>query len=358
MGDIVHAMAALQFVREALPDCRIDWIVEEVFAGIPEHNPDIDRILPVRLKALRQNKMQLFEEIGRIREYAGSGYDLVIDAQGLIKSAVISRMLGAKTAGFDKDSVREKAASFLYQESFPIPYEKNVIYRNIELVMSSLGLEWEEAQLEQKKAFLYYEIPVKDRENFVKFGQNIKNLKSDLYGISFDLEIDSKLYHFEAPILGDFNAINITAAIMVAIEMGFDIKELQKIVKNLKPIEHRLQKIESGGKIIIDDSFNGNFEGMVSSYELVKNYPKRKVIITPGIVESNKDANIKLAKKIDEIFDLVIITGKINRKILDENIKRAKKIILDDKSKLQEILAKNTSPSDLILFSNDTPAYM
>ncbi|WP_281950804.1 UDP-N-acetylmuramoyl-tripeptide--D-alanyl-D-alanine ligase [Nitrosophilus kaiyonis] len=225
---------------------------------------------------------------------------------------------------------------------------ENIIATKLELLSSN----------RLKKAFLYDEIPVKDKENFVKFGKNINNLKSSLDGISFDLEIDNKLYHFEAPVLGAFNAINITAAIMVALEFGFSIENLQKIVKNLKSVEHRLQKIESNGKIIIDDSFNGNFEGMISSYELVKNYPKRKVIVTPGIVESTKEANEKLARKIDEVFDLVIITGKINREILDKNINRAKKIVLEDKSKLQEVLAQNTKPGDLILFSNDTPAYL
>lgn len=209
-----------------------------------------------------------------------------------------------------------------------------------------------------KKAFLYYEIPVKDRDNFIKFGQNIKNLKSNLDGISFDLEIDGKSCHFKAPVLGAFNAINLAACIMAALELGMDIEDIKKAVSKIESVEHRLQKIEANGKLIIDDSFNGNFEGMVSSYELVKEYNGRKVLVTPGIVETTKEVNEKLAKKIDEIFDLVIITGKINRDILDKNINKAKKIILYDKSKLQEVLAKETKIGDLILFSNDAPAYM
>ena len=209
-----------------------------------------------------------------------------------------------------------------------------------------------------KKAFLYYEIPVKKKEKFVKFGENIKNVEASLDGISFDLELNGKNYHFKAPILGAFNAINLTAAIMVAYELGMSIDEIQKALLSLKPIEHRLQKIEANGKIIIDDSYNGNLEGMISSYELVKSYKGRKVVVTPGIVESTKEANEKLAKKIDEVFDLVIITGKINRDVLDKNIKRAKKIILKDKSNLQDVLANYTKSKDLILFSNDAPSYM
>ncbi len=67
---------------------------------------------------------------------------------------------------------------------------------------------------------------------------------------------------------------------------------------------------------------------------------------------------IDLAKKIDEIFDTVIITGKINASVLYENIKKAKKILLTDKAKLEETLAEETLPGDLVLFSNDAPTFI
>lgn len=209
-----------------------------------------------------------------------------------------------------------------------------------------------------KKAFIYYEILVKDKDEFIKFGNNIKNIKSDLNGISFDLELNGKIFNIKAPVLGEFNAINITAAILVAKELKMDMSEILEAIKDLKPIEHRLQKIEANKKIIIDDSFNGNLEGMISSYELVKSFNGRKILVTPGVIESTKEINEKLAKKIDEVFDLVIITGKTNRAILDKNIKKAQKIILKDKKELQQVLAKNTKEGDLILFSNDAPAYL
>ncbi|MCK5294269.1 MAG: lipopolysaccharide heptosyltransferase I, partial [Arcobacteraceae bacterium] len=51
MGDIIHAMVALQFIKKKLPNCQIDWIVEEGFKGVLENNPDIDNILPINLKS-------------------------------------------------------------------------------------------------------------------------------------------------------------------------------------------------------------------------------------------------------------------------------------------------------------------
>ncbi len=209
-----------------------------------------------------------------------------------------------------------------------------------------------------KKAFVHESANVKPNEKVEIFGKNIKNIKATLDGLSFSLEIDGKSEKFFAPLLGEFNAVNITAAILVAKELGLDIKDIQKAVSKLESVEHRLQKIEAGGKLIIDDSFNGNLEGMLASYDLVKTFEGRKILITPGVVESDEETNIKLAQKIDTIFDLVIITGELNSKILDTHIQKSKKIILKNKQELEDILAKQTKAGDLILFSNDAPAFM
>jgi UDP-N-acetylmuramoyl-tripeptide--D-alanyl-D-alanine ligase len=209
-----------------------------------------------------------------------------------------------------------------------------------------------------KKAFVHVSAHVKPNEQITLFGDNIHQIEATLEGLSFEVEIDGQRYPFTAPLLGGFNAVNITAAILVAKALGMEMEAIQKAVAKLTPVEHRLQKIEAGGKIIIDDSFNGNLEGMTASYDLVKSYDGRKVLITPGVVESDEATNIALAKKIDEIFDLVIITGTINAEVLATHISKPKKIILKDKSKLEELLAKETQTRDLILFSNDAPTFM
>ena len=56
-----------------------------------------------------------------------------------------------------------------------------------------------------------------------------------------------------------------------------------KLLTTLPQVEHRLQKIEANGKIIIDDSFNGNLEGMLEAINISSNYNGRKVIITQGL---------------------------------------------------------------------------
>ena len=209
-----------------------------------------------------------------------------------------------------------------------------------------------------EKAFIHESAHIQSQEPIVVFGHELNRVKATLEGLSFSMNIDGKNEDFECQLLGAFNAINIAAAIHVARSLGMDIASIKRAVACLQGVEHRLQKIEAGGKIIVDDSFNGNLEGMLSSYDLVASYQGRKVIITPGIVESTEAANKTLAHKIDDVFDLVMISGKANVKVLDENIKKAQKIIIDDKSKLQMILAEHTCAGDVILFSNDAPSFI
>ncbi len=210
-----------------------------------------------------------------------------------------------------------------------------------------------------KTAYIHKSAAVKPNKKMIIFGDEIDNISSTFDGLRFDVELDGKKESFYAKnILGEFNAINITAAILMAKELGMGMDKIKKRVLHLMQVEHRLQKMEAGGKLIIDDSYNGNLEGMISSYELISLYKGRKVIVTPGIIESTKEANIELAKKIDSVFDLAIITGKINSMTLLENLKKCKRLILADKKRLQDLLSKETRDGDLILFSNDAPTFI
>ena len=175
LGDIVHALVALQFIKAHAPETRIDWIVEERFAGVLQHNPDIDNILTVNLKALKTGKTGIFQQLKKIRSYARNNYDLVIDAQGLVKSAVTAKLLGKRIAGFDADSIREKAASWFYDLKVNCAYDANTIDRNARILSSPLGMDISTEQILNKKPFLFfndenpqiYDLLSKDRNNIV-----------------------------------------------------------------------------------------------------------------------------------------------------------------------------------------------
>lgn len=156
MGDIIHAMVVLQYLKQHLPQLQIDWVVEKAFVQILENNPHINEILVVNLKALKKNKMALFQEIKKIRNHANNHYDLVIDAQGLLKSAITSRLLGDKVAGFSKNSTREGIASYFYHQKSVIPYQQNAIERNSKVISEPLGFTITNEDILNKKPFLYY----------------------------------------------------------------------------------------------------------------------------------------------------------------------------------------------------------
>ncbi len=157
LGDIVHAMVALQFIKKAYPEMIIDWVVEERFAGVLADNPDINQVLSVNLKALKQQKSNFFTEFKKLRRYADNRYDKVIDAQGLIKSAVVAKLLSSNVAGFDQDSCREKVAAWFYKEKIAYPYDANTIDRNVAIIGLPLGLEITEQNILDKQPFLFYQ---------------------------------------------------------------------------------------------------------------------------------------------------------------------------------------------------------
>ncbi|MDD1620596.1 MAG: lipopolysaccharide heptosyltransferase I [Methylococcaceae bacterium] len=171
LGDIVHAMVALQFIKAARPDVEIDWLVEERFAGLLADNPDIRQILTVNLKALKTHKAGVFGEIAKIRTYAAQDYDLVIDAQGLIKSALAARLLAKNCAGFNKDSIREKAAAWFYRQTVACPYDANTIDRNVAVLTRPLDIAVSREQILVKKPFLFYQAPQQPLEDYFPAGQ-------------------------------------------------------------------------------------------------------------------------------------------------------------------------------------------
>ncbi len=172
LGDIVHAMVVLQFIKQLIPDCSIDWIVEERFKAVLEHNPHIDSLYGVNLKALKKDKFKFFSEVKKLKKYAKNNYDVVIDLQGLLKSAIVSKILGPNV-GFDKNSIREKIAAVFYEKSFFVPYSQNVILRNADLTALSLDIDMTKEQIKEKKPFLFFTLEDEKKvELLLKHDQN------------------------------------------------------------------------------------------------------------------------------------------------------------------------------------------
>ena len=189
------------------------------------------------------------------------------------------------------------------------------------------------------------------------YDKALKSVNSSLDGLEFELEIKGKNERFNANLLGGFNAENLCACVLCGHFLGVSLNTLKNVVSKMSSVEHRLQIISKTPKFIIDDGFNGNFKGMSESYKLCASYKGRRVLVTPGIVEVSREENAKLAAVINECFDLVIIIGEVNSRVLSENLSISK-LVLKDKALLVQTLAERTQAGDLILFSNDTPNFM
>ena len=206
-----------------------------------------------------------------------------------------------------------------------------------------------------KKAYVYKNVTNELHDKVEFFGDYINNVHATLDGIDFDYK-DEK-YHTD--VLGGFQTINIEVAIKIAEQFGLEKEDIKKSISELKPISHRLELITAGGKIILDDGYNGNIDGMLESIRLCSLHKGgNKVIVTPGLIESSDELNLQLCNAINDVFDIVIITGKLNAELFDKNLDVRQKTILHDKSKLTNILASQTKSGDIILFANDAPSFI
>ena len=163
---------------------------------------------------------------------------------------------------------------------------------------------------------------------------------------------------YSASILGAFNAMNLAAAVLVAKELGLSDEQIQQQLSTLEPVAHRLQRIDAGGKVILDDSFNGNIDGMMASFDLASTYEGRKVVITPGLVEVDDELNVQVAQRANEVFDVVVVTGELNYAIFKEHIDADKLVKLASKAQMEAMLVEQTRAGDLILFANDAPSFV
>lgn len=209
-----------------------------------------------------------------------------------------------------------------------------------------------------RRAFVHSSVTDEPHEKVTHFGDDISALKATLEGTDFDVTVDGETLHLHTGVLGGFQAINIEAAVLVAKEVGMSDAECQRAVERLHSVEHRLQRIDAGGKIILDDGYNGNIDGMLEGIRLCSLHEGRKVIVTPGLVESTPELNMQLIEAIDEVFDIAIITGTLNSSMFDRHLKISNKIILQDKRSLQNVLGEQTKAGDIILFANDAPNFI
>ena len=146
LGDIIHTLPAVTDAKQAHPNLVFDWVVEENFTEVPSWHPAVDRVIPVAIRRWRKSLMKTYlnhEYRTFKRALQGTRYDLVIDAQGLIKSGIISRMSRGLTIGLSNRTVREPLAALFYNKAYSVPWTEHAVDRVRQLFSRALQYQYD-----------------------------------------------------------------------------------------------------------------------------------------------------------------------------------------------------------------------
>jgi len=148
LGDVVHNLPVVTDLRRRYPEVEIDWVVEEGFGEIPRLHPGLRRVIPIALRRWRKFLLSpaTWSEMHSFRaSLQAENYDLVIDTQGLLKSALITRMARGKRCGYSAASAREALAAHFYDVRFDVPKSLHAVLRNRQLVALAAGFTADQA---------------------------------------------------------------------------------------------------------------------------------------------------------------------------------------------------------------------
>lgn len=140
LGDVLHNLPVVSDIRRHASDASVDWVVEESFAALPALHPGVSRVIPVAMRRWRKSWWQSRGEMRVVcRMLEDARYDLALDTQGLLKSALITRCTHTLRCGYDRGSAREPLASLFYDRTFPVSKDLHAVERNRQLAGLVLG---------------------------------------------------------------------------------------------------------------------------------------------------------------------------------------------------------------------------
>ncbi len=148
MGDVIHALPVVSDILRANPQASIDWIVEELFVPLVRLHPGVNQILPVSLRQWRRQWRDplVRQQFHSVRaDFKTRQYDLILDLQGLLKSAWVGSWLTGPRAGYGWACAREPLACLAYQQRYQVDMQSHAIEKMRSLAGQSLGYTVENA---------------------------------------------------------------------------------------------------------------------------------------------------------------------------------------------------------------------
>ena len=189
----------------------------------------------------------------------------------------------------------------------------------------------------------------------------MRNLSCTQEGISFELSIGESRIPIQCGLLGECAAEDVALVAVLCYLLGMTGEEISAAARMLEPVPHRLQKLEVGGRIILDDSYNSNVEGAKNAINTLKLFDGKKIVVTPGLVELgqlSEELNEALGKALVGID--VILVGEtlvlpVRKGYLENGGDEKMLRTVPTLSAAQELLASELSDGGCVLFLNDLP---
>lgn len=152
LGDIIHTFPMVQDIKQNYPRAAIDWLVDESFQDLIKINPSIDEIITIPLRTWAKNKLNFLQNFSTWKnkiqaQLCSKYYDYIIDAQGLLKSAALTKCFNGQVYGFGKNSIREKFAIFFYQHKIETGKQHLAIQKNRLLAARIFNYEIDQTQV-------------------------------------------------------------------------------------------------------------------------------------------------------------------------------------------------------------------
>lgn len=183
-------------------------------------------------------------------------------------------------------------------------------------------------------------------------------------GTTFVLCTEEGRYPCHTQLLGELNIRNILLCASVAISLGLTKEQIVRGISRIQPVEHRLQLTSHpDGLSVIDDAFNSNIKGARQAFQVLKQFPGKRIIVTPGMVELGSreyELNREFGEAMADCCDTAILVGKKRCGPIAEGLKNGgfpvdSIMMVSSLNEAAELLRNISGAGDTVLFENDLP---
>jgi UDP-N-acetylmuramoyl-tripeptide--D-alanyl-D-alanine ligase len=191
-----------------------------------------------------------------------------------------------------------------------------------------------------------------------------ENITYSPEGSEFDLCRKGERTPCHSQLLGELNIRNILLCASVAFGLGLTAEQIARGIEKIRPIEHRLQLIRNpGGMSVIDDAFNSNIRGARQAFQVLKAFPEKRIVVTPGMVELGEkeyEMNREFGEAMADCCDRAILVGKKRSQAISEGLlaggfAESNIHVVSSLNEATTLLRQIVTPGDTVLFENDLP---